>query len=715
MNTDWEEWDGDKSTPYADFLNAIDAFGVDRTEGEDAFTFVPLFLPGYDNLKIRGGLPDDYPRPWPDLEGKYGKAFVPVPEHTENTEFRPEEWLPDPNSLPCLAKDSVIAGVIDRGIPLGHDRHRLASGGSRILSAWQQGSPRVPPFGEGPTPPGTVPSIPFGTELYQSDIDELLRQYSVTSGSTERLDEISFNRASGSVDAFRYRAPRQLAGRTSHGAQVLDLAAGHERFESTTTFADKVRVLAATLPDRATVHASGAFLDYFVLFAIYRIVLLADMIWLKSGLPAPEKAKDPVGYPTVINLAFGVQAGGKKATSFFDSIVNKLQRDRRRLGFRPFDLVIPVGNDNLSRSRAVMQVPARECGALTLRLKPEDQSSNFVEVRTRVSMKNKNDPVPLRIAVRPPGSLDQATAGYDGHRRDIVDNTQREIPMGRIYCALDQPVSDEAELFYLVCLAPSLRQDRPADTAPSGLWEIFLESDEDLEVTLAIQSDQSFRVGGSTGLRAYFDDSCYEERRFTEKGEVRDSYSYGLDQNDRPIHPQNLDFGSPVERHGTINDTAIEADHIAPAGYRRRDGKPSLFSSTGRRDVSAVPRDNPTVALPTEDSAALFGTLGAGAANGSVVAMLGTSFASALATRYAVTALLEQSRDGYGTDAPSAKAALVSLATADEDKKGDPSLGICFVAHADRKKIGKGRMAVPGVTRMPRLGPPESTRCRKAT
>jgi len=37
----------------------------------------------------------------------------------------------------AIAEDTVIAGVIDVGMPLGHRRLRLANGKTRILSAWQ--------------------------------------------------------------------------------------------------------------------------------------------------------------------------------------------------------------------------------------------------------------------------------------------------------------------------------------------------------------------------------------------------------------------------------------------------------------------------------------------------------------------------------------------------------------------------------------------------
>ena len=100
-----------------------------------------------------------------------------------------------------------------------------------------------------------------------------------------------------------------------------------------------------------------------------------------------------------------------------------------------------------------------------------------------------------------------------------------------------------------------------------------------------------------------------------------------------------------IKRAGTMNASTAHQSVIRVAGYRHSDGRPALYSATGFS--SSDPSMNnpnvamhPTLALPSEDTPALFGTLAAGSADGSVMAARGTSFASAQATRLVAKQLL---------------------------------------------------------------------------
>ena len=78
-------------------------------------------------------------------------------------------WMPDP--------DCAIVGVIDSGIALSHARFRRLDGGTRFLSAWLMG-------GE-----WRGPVVPFGRELFRTEIDQLMFR-AVSAGGVDEAFEV---------------------------------------------------------------------------------------------------------------------------------------------------------------------------------------------------------------------------------------------------------------------------------------------------------------------------------------------------------------------------------------------------------------------------------------------------------------------------------------------------------------------------------------------
>lgn len=101
-----------------------------------------------------------------------------------------------PADLPTVDDDTVLVGVIDTGIALGHDRFCNADGSSRVLAAWQM------------THAHSQSHLPFGRELYRGDIDAALTQHR-TAG---HLDQGGFDRALGLVDLDSPLGSRELLG-----------------------------------------------------------------------------------------------------------------------------------------------------------------------------------------------------------------------------------------------------------------------------------------------------------------------------------------------------------------------------------------------------------------------------------------------------------------------------------------------------------------------
>lgn len=670
----------------------------------------------------------------PTFGDQFPRCEIPVPHRAVNHCFSPQEpWIPAKNDfsikewmfggeLPTtFGPDAVIVGVIDRGIPLGHRRLRTADGDSRILSAWMQTTPPRTRDGE----IITDDFLPFGRELSKREIDTLLAKHSVGGSLSGTLLEDEFNRACGTLDLKDRLGRRELAGRVAHGAHVLDAAAGFDPYacgspEQGYPEQSKIWAVTVTLPDRATVGMSGTFLDYYVVYAIYRIAHLADALWDELFLYSDKSG--PAGFPIVINISFGKQAGQKNGQDFLDKQIIKLNEQRAKAGRSPLVLVIAAGNENLLRCNAFMslgakpedtQINGQGCDSppgengeeqppaqkshlnvqtIELQVPPEDHSSNFVEIRSapiELNSMPENNELPLNIHVNPPGlTVHQPNA--------IVPGKVFELgKVGRLYVRQDND-GQNCRLFYLICLAPTINQfgggkdvpieESPFRTAPAGRWTITLEnrSTTPIEAVFSVQTDQSVLPAGATGRRAYFIDKAYEENRFDiTSGRPTDSYTYRVDAE------RTNDRDSGVRRHGTVSATALaRKTTFAVAGYRRSDGRPSLFSATkiDRNTLMVTPEF--FVAFPAEDDAALFGVLAAGAADGSAVAMQGTSFSAALCTRAIASLLAEDTTHrkagNYGT----------SLLERLRTFLAEPREGTLPWPHASEFKTGDGRLDI---------------------
>lgn len=587
---------------------------------------------------------------------------APIPNFARNPGFENVlgDWLPDEVDLPEVALDTVIVGVIDTGIPLGHSRWRHPDGSSRVLASWQQAAPWSEEMQSTP---------PFGRAFLKGEIEERLNDHS--GGKLDGLlDEEAFNRETGVVDIINPIGSREAAQRHSHGAHVLDAAAGIDP-GGDDEFRDRVAIITVNLPGSAVFGESGTYLDGLMMYATGWISQMADAIWRKARRKqdpdwSPESApQEKTGFPTVINISFGKQAGSKTSLDPFGATLQWYLDHRKDNNRRVTDIVMPVGNDNLARCFALTTIENNGADQLTLRVQPEDQSASFVEVWTELCAIPEDtgsvSQSAMQLCVSPPGGEvdDFSMPGEPGQVRYLKRNHEfgAEEPSAAIYYdAVSGVTENTCRERHLLCIAPSLRQGGRGEEAPSGAWKLLLKNRtaRGLKTFSSVQTDQAILSGRTTARRAYFDDEYYQ--RVDGSGRPIGSY-----EANSPLGtwPKNTDLeavllGAKVRRHGTMNSTVASRTITCVAGHRASDGTPALYSSTGRGrwdgaddgggDEYLVKNDKlrrgPTASLPTDDGPAHFGTLAAGAANGSVVAMQGTSFASAQAARIIAQTLL---------------------------------------------------------------------------
>jgi hypothetical protein len=582
---------------------------------------------------------------------------IPVPSGAANPQFdHTTRWDSSQitGKLPTgIPRDTVLVGIVDTAIALGHRRFRHSDGTSRFVSAWQQSTS----FDAQSTRPDQLP-LPFGRELYATDIDRLLHQHSSGGIRAGQLDEEAFNRAAGLVEPHKPDGQRDLDYAAAHGTHVLDLATGFDPWEVDDATLRSHRIIAVNLPPQSAHGTAGHFLTYWAIYAIERIIFVADALWLANEGTAPGD-DGRIGYPLVINFSFGQQAGAKDGTSEFETAISTLLAERNAAiapkgeapTLAPTRIVMPVGNSNTYRCNArLFMGAAADRVAPTVRLPwrvlPADQTSNFCEIWT--FPKSEAGKLPdagyFTISVTPPGWNDKITvpplkAGEFANLQDDKGGL-----LARIYRR-----RDPALLSFVVCLPPTAVLNGAVKEAPAGLWHIDIDySDETiLNVEFQIQSDQSGVTHSNTGLLSYFETDKADVYR--EDGRLRDSFDHATGQ------PED-DWGDygPIQIKGTQNALATSdtQDRIVVGGYRVSDGRPAFYSSThaGNERHAGAGSDIIEASYPSEDDSGLYGLLAAGAKDGSVQALRGTSMSAGLATREITLMYADWLAGGVGDD-----------------------------------------------------------------
>ncbi len=654
--------------------------------------------------------PPDFSRA--TVSRKLFEKGLPLPPHTINDELDlpptgPIHWLPNPENLPDdIENDSIIMGVIDTGIPLGHHRWRNKTvSKTRVLAAWQMLADWEKL---------NQSKLPFGREVYAHDIEESI----ATHTNDDYFDERAFNIETGVLDPHVFRGPRQVEQRASHGAHVMDLCAGADPELGEEEFSKRIRPIAINVPSAGIFGASGTYLDDFLRLAVKRIVDLADAVWLKNNPNSPSA--DRRGYPIVINMSFGKQAGAKDYVDPFSGWLRDLKDYRKNNNLSRLYIVMPAGNDNLTRCNAFLEPNGGETMELPWRVLPEDRSSNFVEAWTR-HPRSSEHPIKLNLippckkTLRPP---DDFPMGWGG------DYLYTDLMMGsgiiaRLYVRSDNiDGRPEKYLKYTLSLPPTYRLDGSSNVGIAGTWKISVTNKTKktkLQCVLSVQTDQQLQSTRAQNKRSYFDEPRYlshdnnhvsKEKRGS--GRVLGTYSYHPD----PIRNNDYPFASTVRRHGTLNASVSHRAIACIGGYRAHDGRPAPYASSGRgRSPESGKRSNddgttverrmkgarfaPTASFPTDDAPSHFGILAAGSNNGSVVPMRGTSFASAQAARELAHSLLKNP-----SPRQSERKRLTRIAIAREGRgwshgnEFDPEL---------IESLGAGRIERPGKSKVERL------------
>lgn len=227
---------------------------------------------------------------------------------------------------------------------------------------------------------------------------------------------------------------------TSHGAHVLDLAAGRiNPMSGKEDEASEADIIFVQLPRSSVDDTSGGSMTMYVLDALKYIF---------------DKAK--TAEHLVINMSFGSTAGPHDGTSLLERGIDMLiAQERKERSGRSIELVLPAGNHFLADLHgAVTLTSAARSGTFQWEIMPDDTTENYLELwcaagtDLRVDLKSPAGEV-LELNHGEPRSFDGAKAC------GLVRATGSACGAGEVV---------------LVVLAPTSFNN--ATRVPSGVWSI---------------------------------------------------------------------------------------------------------------------------------------------------------------------------------------------------------------------------------------------------
>ncbi len=486
------------------------------------------------------------------------------------------------------AAPQVVTGLIDDGIGFAHDRLFSSDGTTRIEYFWDQ---QVP---SSAWPPD------FGTEYTKRAPVIGIDARAAASRHNGIVDEDEVYRLSGQADHTQ-AGHKPLAAARSHGAHVADLAC-NPPWPHTTPLpaaAGTRPVVAVQLPSVTVQDTSGATLAPQVYQGLCYILCRSKLIAQRSGADS---------LPVVVNISYGFISGPHDGSGLLESAIDQLLIDHNSLpGQRAARVVLPAGNNHLSRCHAHFSLPAGSSRELRWRVLPDDRTESSVDMWLPAGTKLGKLSV---LITAPDGSNGTGAFPANGQCEFKIGNDI--VGRATFFPAGSPALRSRITLW----LAPTVSPDGNVPTAMAGVWLIKIRNRHGSvavnDIHAWVQRDDTAPGYPQRGRQSTFDDPAYQ--RFDDGGRAVDFDNAASD----------------VRRGGLFNAIASGSEPIVVGGYRRSDGAAATYSAGGPLlppKRQAPNPEGPEAMLPSDDSPSQRGVLAAGTRSNSCVALSGTSVA----------------------------------------------------------------------------------------
>ena len=526
-----------------------------------------------------------------------------------------------------IRKDIVVTAIIDDDIRFAHERFRDTQNSTRIRHFWKQGIETFYASENDVT-------VALGKEFDKAALDQLIsttryepeiyRRLLQETARAAQVGRDSTILSSGKFYDASYR--RSYGFRTSHGAHVMDVAAGAPVGVQSANFHP---IVAVELPELATLETNGARLDSYVLQAVHRI-----FSWVDNWHHETETVRVSV----VINLSYGITAGPKDGTGLLERELALLAAGRESEGL-PTKFVLPAGNAYRGQLSGAMALTPKKPQSVDWCVQPGDKSPSFLEIRTCAQC-------PIEICLKTPDGEEQKVSllpEQKDHSYDW-DIKGRGIRNGRIYC--QRKGQDSDHWLITLALSPTQNYEAPFHRAPAGTYKVSLKTLGSSETVafFDVQRDDSLTNYPAFGRQAYLDDCNVS----------------GFDQELKGYFEPSCN--STVTRHRTLSPYVThQSEQIFSVGgtfdHDNRFGstdpkekRPSYYSASADSHEHAP---HPDISAVSEDGMAFGGVLAAGGFSGSSSIIGGTSVAAPQVTRLLVEAIRSDEEEtkslGFGS------------------------------------------------------------------
>jgi len=516
----------------------------------------------------------------------------PAPEGAEKIRTPyPEVPLPAGPVTKFKANRAVIVAVIDDGIAVANERFRLGPDRTRVAWFYDMNAPSESPAD------GTPALDAAGRAWHHSQINTLM---------AENAEEADVYRAMGLIgtrldrrDPLRYRG--------THGTAVLDVASGYAGTPEDVRIAKRRPIIAVQLPTGVAEDRSGTLLPT-------SFDLALDFVEAKARALSAELTGGDELMPLVVNFSFGIHAGPHDGHGEIARRIEAFIDNYRSLPGSPAcEVVVSAGNSLQQRAAAVMAAPAvGETGTLDWFQMADDRTSSFVQIWLPES-----DTAEQQVAVSlTPSRGGPATSAESrlGEALDWIDDEGNVL--ARLYHLKVKGDRPQPRECITIALRPT-EEYAPGDiVVPHGEYAVTIRNlalPEGTEIAMRVQRDDPEMRSRRRGRQSRWSEASYKKYN---------------KETTRLINDEEIG-GDHIRRLGTQSEYATGRQSVVVAGYRRSDGEPAFYSSSG----PAGELVGPTVAAVSEESPALPGVLAAGTYSGSMTAFSGTSQSAPAVTR----------------------------------------------------------------------------------
>jgi len=493
----------------------------------------------------------------------------------------------------------VVVAVIDDGIAFAHERFLSRDGTTRIEYLWNQDQPSTAWGGWN-----------YGHEVTKRDPNAGIDKLMGDSRHGSLVDEDEVYRRSGDLDHAQ-PGHKSLAARAAHGTHVLDLACRSMQRPP----ADERPIVAVQLPVATVEDTSSATLAPQIYNGLLYTIARAGQIASDAGSGQ---------LPLVVNVSYGMTAGPHDGSSALERALDELisgcnpvnaQGHPTRPGFR---VVLPAGNNFLSRCHAQFALPASKSRQLAWRVLPDDWTESSLQIWLPGGAGDI-----VSVTIEAPDT--STTVAFNGGTAQALFNNQGLVfARAQYYLPEDTGAHSMLQLF----IGPTADPTGTKSVAPPGLWRITVHNTGSIDLASIhawIQRGDTAPGYPQRGRQSYFDDP--DDVRYDAGGRALET--------DAPA--------SYVRRAASLNAIATGRQTLVVGGFRASDGATAAYSSGGpvvHPPGRGLPSDDgPDALFPSEDAPAHPGVLAAGTRSGSCVAMHGTSVSAPQATRWLANAM----------------------------------------------------------------------------